>query len=290
MLAASEMKSMESATIPGERRQYEYSFTTADFQYVRDLIYRVAGISLAPTKKDLVYSRLSRRLRARQIGSFRAYLELLEQGDQEELEAFTNALTTNMTSFFREAHHFQILAHHLATLARSAPIHIWTCASSTGEEPYSIAMTVAEHYGSFNTPVRILATDIDTNVLEKAKQGRYALDQLQVLNARQIKSFFLKGCGKNAGLAKVRPELQKMITFKRLNLLDEKWDTGEKCDAVFCRNVMIYFDRATQYRILKKMQSCIKPNGLFFAGHSENFHHAADLFKVNGKTVYIPKL
>lgn len=272
-----------------ERRPYEYSFTAENFQYVRNLIYQVAGISLAPSKRDLVYSRLSRRLRARQIGSFSAYLELLEKGDQQELEAFINALTTNMTSFFREPHHFQILEQFLATLRKSVPILIWTCASSTGEEPYSIAMTVAEHYRSFNTPVRILATDIDTNVLEKAKQGRYTLDQLNVLNTQQMKSFFLKGCGKNAGLAKVRPELQKMITFKRLNLLDERWDIGERFDAVFCRNVMIYFDRSTQYRILKKMQACIKPHGLFFAGHSENFHHAADLFQVNGKTVYIPK-
>jgi chemotaxis protein methyltransferase CheR len=271
------------------RRRYEYSFTAEDFQYVRNLIYQVAGISLAPSKKDLVYSRLSRRLRARRLNSFSAYLEVLEKGDQQELEAFTNALTTNMTSFFREPHHFQILEQYLATLGKSAPIDIWTCASSTGEEPYSMAMTVAEHFRSFNTPVRILATDIDTNVLEKAKQGRYTLEQLSVLNAQQTKNFFLKGYGKNSGLAKVRPELQKMIIFKRLNLLDERWDISERFDAVFCRNIMIYFDKTTQYRILKKMHACIKPHGLLFAGHSENFHHAADLFKVNGKTVYIPK-
>jgi chemotaxis protein methyltransferase CheR len=289
MSATSGHKILEPATAALARKPYEYSFTAEDFQYVRNLIYQVAGISLAPSKKDLVYSRLSRRLRARQLDSFGAYLEVLEKGDQPELEAFTNALTTNMTSFFREAHHFQILAQYLATLGKSAPIHIWTCASSTGEEPYSTAMTVAEHFRSFTTPVRILATDIDTNVLEKAKQGRYTLEQLNVFNAQRIKSFFLKGCGRNAGLARVRPELQKMITFKRLNLLDERWDKGENFDAVFCRNVMIYFDKSTQYRILKKMHACIKPHGLLFAGHSENFHHAADLFKVNGKTVYSPK-
>ncbi len=287
MPAPSGHNRLEPAT--GERRLYEYAFTAEDFQYVRNLIYQVAGISLAPSRKDLVYSRLSRRLRARHIDTFSAYLELLKKGDQRELEAFTNALTTNMTSFFREPHHFQILDQYLATLDKSAPMHIWTCASSTGEEPYSIAMTVAEHFRSFTTPVRILATDIDTNVLEKAKQGRYTLDQLNALNLQQMKSFFLKGCGNNAGLAKVRPELQKMITFKRLNLLDERWDIGERFDAVFCRNVMIYFDKSTQYRILSKMRACIKPHGLLFAGHSENFHHASDLFKVNGKTVYMPK-
>lgn len=289
MPAPSRNNVVEAAAATRERRPYEYTFTAEDFQYVRNLIYKVAGISLSPSKRDLVYSRLSRRLRARQIGTFRAYLELLEKGDPQELEAFTNALTTNMTSFFREPHHFQILEQYLASLGKAAPIHIWTCASSTGEEPYSIAMTVVEHFRSFTTPVRILATDIDTNVLEKAKQGLYRLEQLNALNVQQQKNFFLKGCGKNAGLAKVRPELQQMITFRQLNLLDARWDTGERFDAVFCRNVMIYFDKSTQYRILKKMHSCIKPHGLFFAGHSENFHHAADLFKINGKTVYTPK-
>jgi chemotaxis protein methyltransferase CheR len=273
----------------GDRKLYDFPFTNEDFQYIRGLIYQVAGISLAPSKKDLVYSRLSRRLRARKIDSFSTYIQVLEAGDMLEREEFTNALTTNMTSFFREAHHFQVLTKHLATLAKSKPIHIWTCASSTGEEPYSIAMTVVEHFQSFNTPVRILATDIDTKVLEKAKQGSYTLAQLQTLTSRQIKRFFLKGCGKNTGLAKVRPELQQMITFKRINLLDNSWGVRDKFDAVFCRNVMIYFDKSTQHEILKKMHSCIQPHGLFFAGHSENFHHAADLFKVNGKTVYTLK-
>lgn len=289
MSAVTGSDKLELATTAGERWLYEYVFTGEDFQYFRNLIYQEAGISLAPSKTGLVYSRLSRLLRVRRIDSFSAYIALLKTGNQQELEEFTNALTTNMTSFFREAHHFKILAQHLATLAKSAPIHIWTCASSTGEEPYSIAMTVAEHFQSFNTPVRILATDIDTSVLEKAKQGRYTLEQLQTLDAKQIKRFFLKGCGKNAGLAKVRPELQKMITFKRFNLLDQQWEVQEKFDAVFCRNVMIYFDKSTQYRILKKMHSCIQPHGLFFAGHSENFHHVDDLFMVNGKTVYKPK-
>ena len=271
------------------KKLYEFPFTGEDFEYIKNLIYQLAGISLAPTKKDLVYSRLARRLRARQIDSFSSYIRLLEVGEPREREEFTNALTTNMTSFFREPHHFQILAKFLATFGREKPLHIWTCASSTGEEPYSIAMTVVEHYNNFTTPVRILATDIDTSVLEKAQRGLYTLEQLQSLSTKQIQRFFLKGCGKNIGLAKVRPELQRMITFKRFNLLDEHWQIVEKFDAVFCRNVMIYFDKITQHKILKKMLTCLQPRGLFFAGHSENFHHAADLFKMYGKTVYIPK-
>ena len=273
----------------GERELYLFPFTSDDFHRIRSLIYRVAGISLAPSKKDLVYSRLARRLRVRQIETFSDYIRILESGDLQEREEFVNALTTNMTSFFREAHHFPILSQHLGTLPRTGPISIWTCASSSGEEPYSIAITAVEHYKTFNTPVRILATDIDTNVLEKAKRGVYPLDQLRKLPPEQLKRFFLKGEGRNAGFAKVRPELQQMITFKRFNLLDEQWGMREKFDVIFCRNVMIYFDKNTQYEILKKMQPCIQPHGLFFAGHSESFHHAADLFKVCGKTVYSPK-
>lgn len=274
----------------GERELYLFPFTSDDFHHIRGLIYRLAGISLAPSKRDLVYSRLARRLRVRQIDSFSSYIRLLESGDVLECEEFVNALTTNMTSFFREAHHFPILSKHLGNIPRTNHVNIWTCASSSGEEPYSIAMTVVEQYKSFNAPVRILATDIDTNVLEKARRGVYPLDQLKKISPDQLKRFFLKGDGKNAGFAKVRPELRQMITFKRLNLLDEQWGVNEKFDVIFCRNVMIYFDKETQYRILKKMQPCLHPHGLFFAGHSESFHHAADLFKVCGKTVYSPKI
>lgn len=274
----------------GERELYVFPFTSEDFHHIRSLIYRVAGISLAPSKKDLVYSRLARRLRIRGIDSFSAYIRLLESGDLEEREEFINALTTNMTSFFREAHHFPILSKHLASIPKSNPVNIWTCASSSGEEPYSIAMTVVEYFRSFNAPVRILATDIDTNVLEKARRGVYPLDQLKKIPPDQLKRFFLKGEGKNAGLAKVRPELQQLITFRRFNLLDQQWGIREKFDVIFCRNVMIYFDKNTQYEILKKMRPCLQPHGLFFAGHSESFHHAADLFRVCGKTVYSPKV
>lgn len=274
--------------VSGVRDQYVFPFTTEDFHRIRQLIYRVAGISLAPSKKDLVYSRLARRLRARQSDSFAEYIRLLEQGDAQERVEFINALTTNMTSFFREAHHFPILAQHLGRLHRTNPIAIWSCASSSGEEPYSIAMTVVDHFNSFNAPVRILATDIDTNVLDKAQRGIYHLDQLQMLSPEQLKRFFLRGEGRHAGYARVKPELQQLVTFRRFNLLDEQWGLGEKFDAIFCRNVMIYFDKPTQYRILCRMQPCLKPHGLFFAGHSESFHHAADLFRVCGKTVYAP--
>lgn len=268
------------------KESLQFPFTSEDFNRIRNLIHRVAGISLSPAKKGLVYSRLARRLRVRRLQSFSEYLQLLESDDQPEREAFINALTTNMTSFFREAHHFPILSAHLGSLAPKQQVSIWTCASSSGEEPYSIAMTVVEHYNSFAAPVKILATDIDTKVLERARAGVYPLDQLQKLSPNQLKRFFLRGEGENAGFAKVKPELQAMITFKSLNLLHEKWAINEKFDAIFCRNVMIYFDKKTQYTVLKNLSGYLRPNGLFFAGHSESFHHAVDLFRTCGKTVY----
>ena len=273
----------------GDRGLLLFPFTEDDFARIRALIYRCAGISLAPGKMDMVYSRLARRLRARQLGTFAAYVKLLESGEQQEMEAFINALTTNMTSFFREPHHFQILTEHLGTLPSDRPISIWTCASSSGEEPYSIAMTVVDAFKSFNPPARILATDIDTKVLETAKRGIYPTDQLQKIPDARLKSFFLRGEGINDGFARVRNELRSLVTFKRLNLLDEKWPMRGRFDFIFCRNVMIYFDRETQHAILKKMAHYLQPDGLLFVGHSESFHHAADLFRPCGKTVYALK-
>ncbi|GLI36957.1 chemotaxis protein CheR [Geobacter hydrogenophilus] len=264
----------------------EFHFTDGDFARVRELIYRTAGIALSPVKRDLVYGRLARRLRVRGLTSFDDYLRIVESGDRQEQEAFVNALTTNLTSFFREPHHFPILADHLKGLGGRRPLSIWCCAASTGEEPYSIAMTVVEQFGTFTPPVRILATDIDTSVLDRARQGIYRIDRIERLPREQLRRFFLRGEGKNYGLVRVRPELQKLITFRQLNLLDPQWPMGERFDAIFCRNVMIYFDKETQYGILRKFVPLLHPGGLLFAGHSESFHHAADLFQVRGKTVY----
>ena len=270
----------------GARELYMFPCTNEDFHRIRQLIYRVAGISLSPAKKDLVYSRLARRLRARQVDSFTEYIRLLEQGDTREQVEFINALTTNMTSFFREAHHFPILARHLGSLPAKNPISIWTCASSSGEEPYSIAMTVVDHFKTFDAPVRILATDIDTHVLEKAQRGIYHLDQLQMLSAEQLKRYFLRGEGKHAGYARVKPELQQLITFRRLNLLDEQWGLGEQFDAVFCRNVMIYFDRPTQETLVNRCHHYLADGGYLFIGHSESLNSIAHPLKYIRPAVY----
>lgn len=263
----------------------EFEFTARDFERVRALIHKRAGIALAESKHEMVYSRLARRLRATGIRSFGAYLDSLEsRPDNEEWEAFTNALTTNLTSFFREEHHFPILAEHLRK-ARE-PINIWCCASSTGEEPYSIAMTLCEALGTMTPQAHIIATDIDTNVLNTASNGIYALDRLDKMAPERARRFFLRGKGQQAGLVKVRPELRQLVTFKQLNLLADDWPVSGPFDAIFCRNVMIYFDKPTQAKILSRFAPMMKPDALLFAGHSENFLYVSDAFKLRGKTVY----
>ena len=263
----------------------EFHFTEKDFERIRKLIYDRAGISLSPAKQDMVYSRLARRLRATRISSFNEYLARLERGDDMEMEAFTNSLTTNLTSFFRERHHFPLLAEHV-NKHRHRQISLWCSASSTGEEPYSMAMTMVDLFGTFTPPVHILATDLDTTVLQKAQECVYPLDRLEKMPGEMVKRFFLKGTGQHEGMARVRKELRDMVTFRQINLLDESWPMRGPFDAIFCRNVMIYFDKKTQYDVLKKFVPLLHKDGLLFAGHSESFYHAADLFKSQGKTVY----
>lgn len=262
----------------------EFDFSAADFEKVRKLIYERAGISLAPVKQDMVYSRLARRLRALNLSSFDAYLKHLQSGDEEEWETFINSLTTNLTSFFREAHHFEILAKQLAGL-RHKPARIWCSAASTGEEPYSLAITACEAYGSYTPPVEIIASDIDTNVLATAERGVYALERVKDMGQDRLRKFFLKGSGKQAGFVRIRPELQKLLQFTKINLLETLPVKGP-FDALFCRNVMIYFDKPTQYSILEKFSPLLREDGYLYAGHSESFMHAADLFRSLGRTVY----
>ncbi len=276
---------MKPAAIISSDNTKVFEFTPRDFDRIRILIYRQAGIALTESKQEMVYSRLARRLRAKGLNSFEKYLDQLEsEHSGVEWEAFTNALTTNLTSFFREAHHFPLLTEHL--LHMKAPLSIWCSASSTGEEPYSIAMTVCEAFGTLSPPVSIVATDIDTNVLETAANGVYPIDRIDKMAPERIKQFFQRGKGERTGLVRVRPELRKLVTFKPLNLLASNWPVSGPFDVIFCRNVMIYFDKPTQSRILERFVPLLKPEGLLFAGHSENFMYASDAFKLRGKTVY----
>ncbi|WDD95976.1 chemotaxis protein CheR [Burkholderia sp. FERM BP-3421] len=264
----------------------DFDFTTADFSRIRALIHQRAGISLSEHKRDMAYSRLARRLRARGLDSFRHYLDLLEQEDDPvEWEAFTNALTTNLTAFFREAHHFPLLAEFVKR--REAPVSVWCSAASTGEEPYSIAITLIEALGdSAARSATVFATDLDTQVLAKAESGIYTFDQVKHLSPERLKRFFLKGTGAQAGRVKVRPELRAMIRFEQLNLTDADYGIAKPFDAIFCRNVMIYFDKPTQGQVLSRFEPLVKPGGLLFAGHSENFTYVTQAFRLRGQTVY----
>ena len=264
----------------------EFEFTAADFERVRKLIHEHAGIALSGAKQDMVYSRLARRLRAVGDKTFAQYLARLERGDRREWETFINALTTNLTSFFREGHHFETLAQHLAKIAERRTVRIWCSAASTGEEPYSIAMTAVDAFNSFTPPVSILASDLDTSVLAQGEAGVYPQERVDKLPRETVARFFQKGANAQAGMVRVRPELQRLIAFKRINLLEASWPVQGPLDAIFCRNVMIYFDKPTQYRILQRFLPLLREDGLLFAGHSESFLHAGDLFRPLGRTVY----
>jgi chemotaxis protein methyltransferase CheR len=265
-------------------RQFE--FREADFSRVRRMIHERAGISLGTHKREMVYSRLSRRLRSLGRADFASYLDQLESSPHDpEWEDFVNALTTNLTAFFREAHHFPILAKFVAQ--RPQPVSIWCCAASTGEEPYSIAITLMEALGARATSAAsVYATDIDTNVLQRARSGVYPFERVAKIDETRLKRFFLKGKGSAAGQARVRPEVAGIVRFDTLNLLAPDWPIQEKFDAIFCRNVMIYFDKPTQARILERFVPLLKPNGLLFAGHSENFSYISRDFRLRGQTVY----
>ena len=285
------------SSVPSLAAGSEFSFAAADYERVRRLIYERAGISLSSSKQAMVYSRLSRLLRDTGHSSFSSYLQWLEtSGLSKETSGgrwqnFVNALTTNLTAFFREDHHFDELARDLTSLTTAhahsragKPVRIWCNAASTGEEPYSIAMTVNEALGEA-AAASILATDIDTNVLATAARGVYSL-QARGLTPQRLQRHFLKGKGDNAALIRIKPELARRVTFQTNNLMHAQWNLGESFDIVFCRNVMIYFDAATQLAVLEKMHSVMNPGALLYVGHSESFNDAKHLFRLRGKTIY----
>ena len=266
--------------------QREYPFSPGDFRRVRDLIAKLAGIALAEHKENMVYNRLARRLRSTGIGSFGEYLDLVEQAEAEERGHFVNALTTNLTSFFREGHHFEMLGAYAAARRRTAPgggrLRVWSSACSTGEEPYSAAIVLREA----DAPADIIATDIDTEVLRRAQRGNYALEAVDSMSPERLRRFFLKGVGQNEGRIMVRPELQAMVRFSPCNLQGDNWPAGEQFDVIFCRNVMIYFSRESQRQVLERFIRVLRPGGLLFVGHSESYATGHAALRNCGKTAY----
>lgn len=276
-----------SAASPTFSENREFEFADRDFRRVCELIHQRVGIALAPAKRDMVYGRLSRRLRTLGMSSFQQYLDHLESQGGEEWQAFTNALTTNLTAFFREPHHFQRLGEELSRLRQQGgPVQLWSCAASTGEEPYSMAITACEAYGSLTPPVSIIATDVDTQVLATAARGVYGLDRISGLDEQIKKRYFQRGTGPNAGKCRILPALRKLVQFQPLNLLNSRYDVGGPFHGLFCRNVMIYFDKPTQRDILGRLVTHMDDDSLLYTGHSENYLHAADLISPCGRTLY----
>ncbi len=269
---------------PAGSLEREIQFSAADFERVRGMIRAKAGIDLGQAKQNMVYSRLSRRLRECGHDNFVSYLDALGGDADPEWQEFINCLTTNLTAFFREPHHFETLAAHLASWPTGAAARIWSCAASTGEEPYSIAMTASE---AGLAPERLVidATDIDTRVLATARAAVYPLDTVKDLPEARLRRFFQRGRGAQAGRVRVLPALASRVSYRAFNLLSSASPTPPY-DVIFCRNVMIYFDRPTQRRVLERLCASLRPGGLLFVGHAENFTEHRDLVELVGKTTY----
>jgi chemotaxis protein methyltransferase CheR len=255
-----------------------------DFATVRQLIAVYAGIKLSLQKRNMVYNRLLRRLRARGVAAFGEYLELVQREGSGEREAFVNALTTNLTAFFREPHHFDLLLEHAQARAarRAGPLRCWSSACSTGEEAWSIAMILREA----DCPGEVVGTDIDTDVLQQAQAGVYRNERTSGLPMERLRRHFLRGTGANDGLVSVRPELRSMVRFGQLNLQSPAWPAQDRFDVIFCRNVVIYFDREFQKKLLQRLADLLVPGGLLMVGHSESFPAAHAGFRSCGRTAY----
>jgi chemotaxis protein methyltransferase CheR len=269
----------------------EFPFSDADFKWLCNAIKQESGISLSEAKRELVYGRVSRRIRALGLSGFAQYRELLATGDPQELVEFINALTTNLTSFFRESHHFeylksQFLLPRAADARASRRIRIWSSACSTGEEPYSIAIAVCEALPEWRKwDIRILATDLDSDVLARASAGVYSAERLSGMAPRRIATYFQERRQGKEVSYKVAPEVAGMISFKQLNLMRPMPMSGP-LDVIFCRNVVIYFDKDTQRDLFGRMSKLQRPGDLLMLGHSENLFKVCDDYTLIGKTIY----
>ena len=272
-----------------EPQEREFSFTDEQFRFLAALANKRTGIVLAEHKKDMVYSRLVRRLRALRLRSFAEYCTLMESSEgDDEIGNLVNAITTNLTSFFREGHHFehlhdQVLTPLVKKTGGDKRLRIWSAGCSAGMEPYSIAMTVKSAFKNLSTwDAKILATDIDTNMLNTGTAGQYAQEQLENIPEHYRSDVSVV---KGNDRIQMSDSLKEMIAFKPLNLL-EHWPMSGSFDAVFCRNVVIYFDKPTQAKLFNRMADLIKPDGWLYIGHSENLFNVCDRFELIGRTIY----
>lgn len=269
----------------------EYKFSDRQFHQFQELIMEHTSIKMPLEKKELLYGRLTRRIRALGLKGFEDYLRLVQSGDPVEMESFINSVTTNLTSFFREKHHFDHLRDEVIPRLRKANadtrrIRIWSAGCSTGEEPYSIAMTLMEAMPDiYEWDVKILATDIDSQVLATGQRGIYRADRVDGIPRHLAKEWVYKGKGSNKGHVRMSPDLQEFISFKQLNLLGD-WPVKGPMDVVFCRNVVIYFDVETQRVLFKKFSNVLPEHGHMYIGHSETLLKISEDFDLLGKTIY----
>jgi len=267
--------------------QREFVFNDDDFRFLSNLAYDRTGIVLAEHKKDLVYSRLAKRLRTLNLRSFSTYCDLLrsEKGADEVMNMI-NALTTNLTRFFREEHHFEHLRKEIILpmlKEKNKRLRIWSAGCSSGMEPYSIAMTMSNAVPAIQSwDARILASDIDSNMLDTASAGEYKIAEIQHIpdSCRRFVQYT-----KNAPSIRMEDDLKSLIAFRQLNLLDS-WPMKGPFDAIFCRNVVIYFDKPTKAKLFSRFADILKPGGWLYIGHSENLHGISDRFQLIGQTIY----
>lgn len=273
----------------------ETTISDQEFRLFQDLVKAHTGIALSEHKRNLVCSRLGKRLRALKLVSFKHYYDYLSgETGHAELEHFVNAITTNKTDFYREKPHFDFLEQEMvpAWKARAVRtgerrIRIWSAGCSSGEEPYTIAITLQRAIENLPAwDVRILASDIDTEVLARAAQGVYAAERVAEIPRSILERYFLQGTGAHDGFVQVVPELRNLITFRRINLQDNQWPIQTRFDCVFCRNVIIYFDKPTQRRLMERFSGYLQDDGHLFLGHSESLHGMSDQFTPLRNTVY----
>lgn len=259
--------------------------STSDFKDAISLLHKKSGIVLGEHKRDMAERSLALRAKALELPNVSEYLKYLNQNPTSaEWDNFINSFTINHTAFFREEHHFDILARFIAN--RSKPINVWSASCSTGEEPYSIAMQLSESVANPGHQVTIAATDIDTDAIAVAQAGIYTIDRVRSVPDNLLKKYFQRGTGTKAGMARVKANIRNMVNYSPLNLIDPRWPFSQKFDAIFCRNTLIYFDKDTQAQILNRFATFAKPGGLLFAGHSENLTYITDAWRLLGQTVY----
>jgi chemotaxis protein methyltransferase CheR len=270
--------------------EYEFELTDSEFKRLRELVHARTGIALSEAKRELLYGRLARRLRKLKLNSFAEYCRLVESDESAELQELTNAITTNLTSFFREDYHFKQLSLEALPQIESKRssarrIRLWSAGCSTGEEPYSLAIVMRETLARLaGWDIKLLATDIDSKVVATATEGVYASDRFKGVAPERVRSWFREVAGRPGFLA-ASAELKSLITFKQLNLLDP-WPVKGPFDVIFCRNVVIYFDKATQRGLFDRMADLQEPGGWLFIGHSENLLNVTRRYKLVGRTVY----